>query len=170
MMVNEVLVEAFGRIQQSAHNATADLSVEQLQWRPDAEANSIGWLVWHLTRVQDDHIGAVFGSEQVWIGDQWWQRFGLDLPAQDTGFGHDLAAADKVCGVSADSLMGYHHATCQRTIELLHGIGADDLDRIIDESWDPPVTMGARLISVIADDLQHVGQAAYVRGIIERRH
>jgi hypothetical protein len=26
-----------------------------------------------------------------------------------------------------------------------------------------------RLVSVIADDLQHVGQAAYVRGILQRR-
>jgi Protein of unknown function (DUF664) len=52
--------------------------------------------------------------------------------------------------------------------ELLVGYYDADLARIVDRSWDPPVSLGVRLVSVIADDLQHAGQAAFVRGTLQR--
>ncbi len=53
-----------------------------------------------------------------------------------------------------------------RTAEFVAGLSAADLDRVVDESWDPPVTLGVRLVSVVDDDAQHAGQAAYVRGLL----
>jgi len=137
-------------------------------FRLDSESNSIAWLVWHLTRIQDDHIAAIDGSEQVWTSAGWAGRFDLPLDVADTGYGHD---PETVAVVVADApmLLGYFEAVHERTLEFLGSLEEADLSRVVDRRWDPPVTMDIRLVSVIADDLQHVGQAAYVRGIIQRR-
>ena len=72
--------------------------------------------------------------------------------------------------VTAELLVGYHDAVHDlATVQYLRGLDEPELGRIVDTSWDPPVTLGVRLVSVIADDLQHVGQAAFVRGILQRR-
>ena len=55
----------------------------------------------------------------------------------------------------------------EQTLQYLDGIGEADLDRIVDRRWDPPVTLGVRLVSVADDDIQHAGQAAFVRGVVE---
>jgi hypothetical protein len=55
-----------------------------------------------------------------------------------------------------------------RSVSYLQGLTDGDFDEVVDRSWDPPVTRGVRLVSVVGDDLQHAGQAAFVRGIVER--
>lgn len=168
MAVNEVLIDGFGRIKEVVHDVLDGLSQEQLDFRADPSANSIGWLIWHLTRVQDDHIAGVAGLDQVWLADGWEKRCGLPLEPEDLGYGHDSKQAGQVL-LSADVLAGYHDATCEQTLAFVSGITDDDLDKIVDRRWDPPVTMGVRLVSVLSDDLQHAGQAAFIKGIVQRR-
>ncbi|GAB4085635.1 DUF664 domain-containing protein [Myceligenerans cantabricum] len=165
----DLLVDAFGRILQEVHAAVRGLSAEELAWRADAEANSVGWLVWHLTRVQDDHVADAAGRTQVWTDAGWADRFGLPLPPGDTGFGHSPDDVAAVRVTSPDLLTGYHDAVHERTIEYVSALTDADLDRIVDSSWDPPVSLGVRLISVFDDDAQHAGQAALVRGLLLRR-
>jgi hypothetical protein len=165
----EVLVEAFDRLPDLVRSAVDGLSPEELHWVPTPGANSVGWLVWHLTRIQDDHVADLMGEEQVWVRDGWARRFGLDPAAGDTGYGHSVAQVDRVRPESADALIGYFEAVAARTGDFLRGLSAKDLDRVVDEGWDPPVTLGTRLVSVLNDDDQHVGQAAYVRGLIKAR-
>lgn len=162
---SELLTDAFGRISDVVHAAVEGLTEDQLTYRPGPEANSIAWLVWHLTRIQDDHVADVAGTEQVWPA--WTDRFGLPFRPGDTGYGHDSAAVGKV-RVPADLLLGYHDATHERTVEYVSGVTDNDLARVVDERWDPPVTLGVRLVSVVSDDLQHAGQAAFVRGLLPR--
>jgi uncharacterized damage-inducible protein DinB len=164
----DVLEDAFERIRDSVHPAVNGLSPEELSFRPEAESNSIAWLVWHLTRIQDDHVAAIDGTEQIWTAKGWVDRFALPLDASDTGYGHD---PERVAAVTADALtlLGYYEDVHSHTLEFVRSLSEDDLTRIVDRRWDPPVTMGVRLVSVIEDDLQHVGQAAYVRGILQRR-
>jgi uncharacterized damage-inducible protein DinB len=161
----DVLVDAFERIRDSVHPAANGLTLEELTYRPGGESNSIAWLVWHLTRIQDDHIAGVDDGRQLWISDGWAERFGLPLPLTDTGYGHDSDAVSLV-KAPAKLLLDYYEAVHQRTLRFVASLEEADLDRVVDEGWDPPVTLQVRLISVIADDLQHVGQAAYVRGIL----
>ena len=165
----EVLVDGFGRIQDTVHEAVTGLSAEQLNARLDVDANSVAWLVWHLTRVQDDHVSEVAEREQVWTAQGFEQRFGLDLAASSTGYGHDSSAVAAVRVDDPDLLLGYYDAVHAQTLEFLAGVTDADLDRIVDRRWDPPVTLGVRLVSVIDDDAQHGGQAAFVRGLLERR-
>jgi uncharacterized damage-inducible protein DinB len=164
----ELLADAFGRVREAVLEAVMSLSVDQLAFRPEPDANSIGWLVWHLTRVQDDHVAGAAGTKQVWTEGGWPERFGLPAGSMATGYGDSSAQVAQIRPVSGEVLMTYYDAVHQRTLDFVSGLTDSDLPRIVDERWDPPVTLGVRLISVIADTLQHVGQAAYVRGIIER--
>ncbi|MDV9191346.1 DinB family protein [Streptomyces sp. SR27] len=163
-----LLADSFGRVREAVHEAVDGLGDDALAARIDPDANSIAWLVWHLTRIQDDHLADAFDREQLWDADGWRDRFGLPFPKRATGYGQTRAQVGAV-RASGELLLGYHDAVHARTEELVRSLTNADLDRIVDTAWDPPVTLGVRLVSVIADDLQHAGQAAYVRGVVERR-
>lgn len=164
----EVIAEAFGRIGAMVHGAVEGLSEDELSFRVDDGANPIAWLVWHLTRIQDDHVAGVASHEQVWTRDGWFERFALPLPPEDHGYGHRPA---QVAAVRADAakLTGYYDTVEQATKAYIATLSDDDLDRVVDTRWEPPVTLGVRLVSVIDDDVAHAAQAAYLRGVIERR-
>ena len=168
MDIADLLVDAFGRVRESVHGAVTGLTEAQLAARLDPEANSIAWLVWHLTRVQDDHVAAVAGLEQVYTAKGWAKRF--DFPFDDAAIGYGQSSAD-VADVRADPalLLDYYEDVHRQTLEYVRGLTQADLDRVVDERWDPPVTLGVRLVSVVDDDLEHAGQAAFVRGVLERR-
>ena len=161
----ELLTDAFGRVRSTVHGAVRGLSTEQLAARLDEDANSIGWLCWHLTRVQDDHVAGAFGVTQVWP--RFADAFKLPFGPDDIGYGQTSAQVAEV-RVAGELLTEYYDAVHARTIELVSGITDADLSRVVDEGWDPPVTLGVRLVSVINDDLQHAGQAAFIRGVLLR--
>jgi uncharacterized damage-inducible protein DinB len=169
MTSSDLLVDAFGRIRETVHEVVAGLTPDQLAFRVESDANSIAWLVWHLTRIQDDHIAGVAETEQVWTSGGWLERFGLPFHPHAHGYGHSSADVAAVQVESAELLTRYYDAVHERTIRFVRGLPDADLPRIVDDNWDPPVTLGVRLVSIISDNLQHAGQAAFIRGIIERR-
>ena len=160
----ELLADAFGRVQETVHEAVQGLTSSQLAERLGPDANSIAWLLWHLARVQDDHVSDAFGVPQVWT--EYGKRFELPLEPYDTGYGHSSRQVAVVMVPSGDLLTGYHDAVHEQTIRLVSGVTDADLTRVVDEAWDPPVTLGVRLVSVISDCLQHAGQAVFIRGIL----
>jgi len=168
MTGTDVLIDSFQRIRDAVYPATNGLSREDLLWRPDNESNSIAWLVWHLSRIQDDRVAAVAGREQVWTSKGWADRFDLDLPISDTGLGHSPEEVGKVVA-DAPSLLGYFEDVHAASLSYVGSLTEGDLARVIGRNWDPPETVLTSLVGVVADDLQHVGQAAYVRGIVTRR-
>lgn len=163
----EILKDAFGRVRAVVADVLDGLTEEDLRFRPDPGSNSIAWLVWHLTRVQDDHVAAVSGTPQVWSAQQFSTRFALPFPEDAIGYGQSPSEASMVVA-DGPLLAAYLEAVHAATIAFVEDIDAAALDRVVDERWDPPVTLGVRLVSVIGDDLQHAGQAAYVRGLLER--
>lgn len=167
MSAADLLVDGFGRVREIVHDVLDGLTDADLQYRVDPAANSICWQIWHLTRVQDDHVAGAGGLTQVWLSD-WATRFDLPLDPRDIGYGHNC---DQVAAVRAPAslLAGYHDATYERTIAFLRTLTEDNMSRIVDRNWRPPVTMAVRLVSVLTDDLEHAGQAAFIRGVIERR-
>jgi len=167
LQVSDILIDAFSRIHEQVRAVLQGLDNEQLTFRADSDANSIAWLVWHLTRIQDDHVSEVAGHEQAWATEGWAERFALELDPLDTGYGHNRAEVAKV-RAGADLLGGYHDAVYRQTERYLKTLSNDAFDRVVDRRWDPPVTLGVRLVSVVGDDLQHVGQAAFVRGLVLR--
>ncbi|MCU1373454.1 MAG: chorismate synthase [Actinomycetia bacterium] len=170
MDVADLLTELYDRIPPRVRHAVEGLTPEQLTTPPAPGANTVGWLVWHLTRVQDHHLAELVTEDQLWVTGDWAGRFGLDPDPQNTGYEH---SADDVAAVRPDGagvLVAYHEAVAQRTGRFLRTLTAGDLDRVVDTRWDPPVTLGVRLVSVADDDLQHVGQAAYARGLLGAVH
>jgi uncharacterized damage-inducible protein DinB len=164
----DLLVDAFDRIRDSTTRVLDGLTDEELTFRATADANSIAWLVWHLTRVQDDHIADAAGAEQAWTSDGWFEDFGLPFDADETGYGMSSEQVGAVREVSAERLAAYHVAVHDRTVAYIGGLSDSELDRVVDDAWDPPVTLAVRLVSVVSDDLQHVGQAGFVRGLLPR--
>lgn len=165
MTLGDLLADTFGRIRGVVHDVSRGLTGDQLAFRPAGQANSIAWLVWHLTRIQDDHVSAVAGTEQAWIAQGWADRFGLPYLPTDTGYGHSSEQV-AACRVPAELLTGYHDAVYRNSVSYVQGLAEPELDRIVDRAWSPPVTLGVRLVSVISDDLQHAGQAAYLHGLV----
>jgi uncharacterized damage-inducible protein DinB len=163
---NEVLLDLFGRLPELVRSAVDGLSPEDLARAPAPGTNTVGWLVWHLTRVQDDHVAEVAGRPQVWQEDDWAPRFGLPPGSMETGYGWSASQVASLRPSGADVLVAYYDAVAARTTAFLETLSDADLDRVVDERWDPPVTLGVRLVSVADDDLEHVGQAAYVRGLL----
>jgi hypothetical protein len=168
MDIASLLVDAYDRVHGVVHRTVGGLTVEELAYRPDPAANSIAWLIWHLTRVQDDHVASASETEQVWVAQGFYQRFALPFDAEATGYGHDSDEVGAV-RVEAGLLLGYFDAVHAHTLSYVGRLADPDLDRIVDEGWNPPVTLGVRLVSVLSDNLQHAGQAGYVRGLAQRR-
>jgi uncharacterized damage-inducible protein DinB len=167
--VNELLIEAFDRLPDLVRSAVDGLTPEQLRTPPAEGANTVGWLVWHLTRIQDHHLAQVTGETQVYVTGDRAERFGLKPDPEDHGYRHTAAQVLAVRPESAAVLVDYYQAVHERTLAFLGGLTEAELDRVVDRSWDPPVTLGVRLVSVLNDDTQHVGQAAYLRGLLENR-
>ena len=167
MTPTELLLDEFSRIQGAVAKVLTNATVATLTFRADADANTISWLIWHLSRVQDDHIADLAGIPQVYTSQGWAERFDLPFGPAAIGYGHkstDVAAV----GADADLLRGYYEAVHTGTVAYLNSLAEADLDRVIDDSWTPAVTVGVRLASVLSDDLQHAGQAAFVRGLADR--
>ena len=164
----DVLLELYGRIPPLVASAVDGLTAEQLTWSPEPGANTIGWLTWHLNRVQDHHVSELLDSEQLWVDGDWAARVGVDPDPHNTGYGHDRSEMEAIRPDGPQVLVDYLDAVDARTTTMLRSLGDGDQDRIVDRRWDPPVPMGVRLVSIADDSLQHVGQAAYVRGLLGR--
>ncbi len=165
---NDLLVDGFDRVRQTVQQVVEGLDEDALAFRPDPEANPVGWLVWHLTRVQDDHVAVVAGGEQIWTAGGWVERFRLPFDVGAIGYGQSSEEVGRV-RASADMLAGYQDAVHRSTVDYLATLRDEDYARVVDDRWDPPVTLAVRLVSVLNDTTQHAGQAAYVRGLIDRR-
>lgn len=167
MDVSALLVELYGRIREHVRQAVEGLGPADLVRSPAPGTNPIGWLVWHLSRVQDHHVAELLDVEQLWVADGWPARFGLGPDPDDTGYGHGPDEVSRVRPESWEALVEYYEAVAQRTGQLLAGLTPAELERVVDRRWDPPVTLGVRLVSIADDDIQHAGQAKYLRGLLD---
>ncbi|MBM6404433.1 DinB family protein [Phycicoccus sp. CSK15P-2] len=166
--VNDILLDALDRVRETVHGLLDDTPEDRLAQPPAEGANTVAWLLWHLTRVLDEHVAEAFDRDVVWTGDGWYERFGLPFPASAHGYGMSY---DDVLAVrsSAEDLGGYFDATYALVTDALRGLDPADLERVVDEDWDPPVTLAVRLVSALNDATQHVGQASYAAGILTRQ-
>lgn len=169
MELNEVLIDLFGRVNEHVHEAVEGLDVDSLLTPPEPGTNPIGWLIWHVARGEDYQIADVSGQEQLWTSGDWASSFGVAPDPQNMGYGHAWTDVMAIRPESADSLVEYYAAVAAQTRKFLERTTTSDLDRIVDRNWDPPVTLGVRLVSIVDDAIQHSGQAVYARGMLERR-
>jgi uncharacterized damage-inducible protein DinB len=169
MDVSELIAELFSRVHGHVHGVLDGLATEDLYAVPEPGSNTIGWLLWHLTRVQDMHIAEILEQDQVWQEPGWSGRFGLDPDPANVGYGHSPEQVLAVRPESPEAIRDYYAEVEERTKTLVAALTPESLDRVVDTRWDPPVTLGVRLVSIVDDDIQHAGQAAYVKGLLQRR-
>jgi hypothetical protein len=169
METHDLLTDLFDRIPEHVSDAVEGLDADALSTSLVPGTNPIGWLVWHLTRVQDHHVAELLGADQVWVTGDWARRFGVDADPRNTGYGHTAEEVTTIRPAGPDVLVDYYAAVAARTRSFVRQLTPGDLDRIVDRRWDPPVSLGVRLVSIADDDIQHAGQAAYLRGLLERR-
>jgi uncharacterized damage-inducible protein DinB len=162
---SDILLDAFSRIRDTVHRVLDGISPDELTFRADPDSNTVAWLVWHLARVQDGHLADAMDAPELWAG--WVDRFGLPFDPDATGYGQSSDEVGQV-QVSADLLAGYFDEVAKRTDDWVAALTDEDLERVVDTRWDPPVTLAVRLVSVLNDDTQHAGQAALLRGIASR--
>ena len=168
-ITTELLIDGFGRIAEGVPEVVAGLSAEQLLWRPDPEANHIAWLIWHLSRQQDEQLARLGHVRSAWRSGDWAARFDLPYASDAHGYGMSSAEVGAFTVPDPAHLVGYHEAVHERTLTVLRGLGADDYGTVIDRNWNPPVTVSVRIVSVLDDAAKHLGQAQYVRGMVLRR-
>jgi hypothetical protein len=167
-LANALLLDAFGRVAEDLPHLLDGLTPEEIRWQPDPAANSIGWLVWHLSRVQDDHLAGVDHCEQVWTAAGFAERFGLAYGVREIGYGHSAAQVRAFSVTDAALLAAYHEAVHAQTVRIVTALDTAGFARIVDERWDPPVTAAVRLVSVVNDITSHLGQAQYLLGLRRR--
>lgn len=165
MRSSEILVDAYGRIEALVSGVFNGLEMDKANWRPGGSGNSISWLVWHLCRSQDEQMAQLAGVESVWRHDGYAGRFAFDLDPDSTGYGHSTQQVDAVRLESLDLLRQYHQAVLAQSLAFVGTLVDADLDTVVDRRWNPPVTLGVRLVSIVEDCMQHGGQAAYVKGL-----
>lgn len=165
METSQLFEDAFGRIGTIVSGVLDGLSPRQANWRPGGAGNSVTWLVWHLSRSQDEQIADAAGLESVFRRGGYADRFGFALDPESTGYGHSSEQVDAVQVDSLDLLREYNEAVLARSLAYVRKLSGNELDRVVDERWDPSVTLGVRLISILNDSVQHAGQAAYVKGL-----
>jgi DinB superfamily len=169
MDVAGLLLELYGRVPPLARHAVDGLDLESLIEPPTPGSNPVAWLVWHLARVQDSHIAELVDDDQIWETGDWAAQFGLEPDPMNTGYGHTPGEVATVRPQSPQALLAYLDSVDARTRTMLESLSPGDLDRVVDRRWDPPVTLGVRLVSVADDCLQHAGQAAYAKGQVQRQ-
>ncbi|MFC2032859.1 DinB family protein [Chloroflexota bacterium] len=166
----DLLTDGYTRISQILERTLKGLSVDDLKWLPHPDSNSVGWLTWHLTRVHDDHIASLMGEEQLWIKGGWHAKFNRPADSKDRGFGDTPEQVAAFECPDAETMLAYHRAVSERSKSFFLTLSETDLDRELNEpQYTPLPTVGVRLVSVLADNLQHAGQASFVRGQLQGR-
>ena len=165
-----VIQDAFSRVRGTLHRSLSGLTRKELHYYPHIESNTIAWLAWHLTRIQDDHLADLAGTQQEWIRSKWYERFSLAPDPTNTGGGHTTEQVREFVTPDCEVLLAYHDAVYTQSCSYLETVRPTDLDRILNEpQYQPLPTVGVRLVSVISDNSQHAGQIAYLRGLLQGR-
>ncbi|MGO4256357.1 mycothiol transferase [Marmoricola sp. RAF53] len=168
MDVGDLFKDAVGRVTEQVPGLVEGLDEDDLAWRPEPGANSIAWLLWHLTRVADEYSAVYAEVPPRWTGGGWYERFALPFGPEAHGYGFTAEQVGQV-RASAENLAGYYADVEPVLVRFLAALTPEDLDRVVDKEWDPPVTLGVRMVSIVDDMVQHMAQAAYLRGMLDRR-
>ena len=156
-------------ISQELERVLEGLTVEDLNQRRRPSCNSIGWLAWHLTRSQDRAVEDLMGEEQLWTKDKWYLKFNRAPDPTDTGYQHSMEEVETFKSPDSRTLLAYHRAVLEQSLRYISSkLSEAELDReFVNPTFTYRKTVRERLLGLINEGLQHVGQAAYVRGLLK---
>jgi hypothetical protein len=165
----QFIAAIYARISQELERVLDGLTKDDLNQIPGPDCNSIGWLVWHLTRSQDRAIADLTGEDQFWVKDGWHARFGRPPDPADTGFGHSSEDIAAFKSPGSKTLWEYHLTVFEPAKRyIVDRLSETDLEREVERPTFSTVSpVHAILVGVLNDSLQHLGQAAYLRGMLK---
>lgn len=170
MDTKDLALDVLDRVHGVLQRVLRDLGGDELHRLPHPESNSIAWLVWHLTRVQDVSVSGLAEQDQVWVSEGWHATFGMEADLEQDGFGHTPEDVASFRAPSAQALLDYHESVLACSKAYVSGLAPEGFDRELNQpQYQPLPTVGVRLVSVISDNLQHAGQAAYLLGLFQGR-
>ena len=169
MQWQQLVTDIFERISQELEHALDGLTVDDLNQHPCPGCNSIGWLTWHLTRAHDRVTADLLGEEQLWIKEGWYARFNRTPDPQDKGVGHSLEEIAAFSSPDASTLLEYHRAVLLQSKRYINNkLSETELNREFDNPVRPDVkNVRTQLMRLINDNMQHLGQVNYVRGMLK---
>ena len=164
MTLNEFIESALSQEHQFLTEAVQDLTPQELAWRAGPEANPIGWILWHMLRVEDFWV-QFFAQRQLelWERDGWHQKFGL--PTRDTGFGHTTEQVASFPALDLSELLKYGEAVRASTLAYLRGLGPADF-QVIPRERRPDMSIGGMFRQIVGELFQHQGHIAYLKGLV----
>jgi len=161
----QLIISIFERMSQIMEKSLQRLTLDDVNQQPSRDTNSMGWLAWHLTRCYDEAMANLLGEEQLWIKGKWHAKFNRPADPQDLGFGHSPEDLSAFKSPEVQILLGYYRAVLELMRHYITNLSESDLDQKLDHPRFP--TVAARLVGVVNDSYQHIGQIAYVRGLLK---
>ena len=163
MTLNEFITDALEKENGFLLDALDGLTSDELAWQPAPDANSIGWILWHMVRVEDMwiHFFAQFQTE-LWETEGWHEKFGL--PTRDNGFGHTAEQVNNFPSIDLAQFLEYRASVRASTLVYLNTLSPDDMETVPRERR-PEMSLGAMFRQIIGEMYQHVGHIAYLRGL-----
>jgi hypothetical protein len=165
MEATELAIAALTRSYGILERAADGLSDEQFHHLPTPDSNSIAWLVWHLSRWKDNNASRLSGQQSVWEGQGWAEKFGMAADAAGMGDTPEQVAAFRP---KRELLFGYASAAQAAALERIALLKPADLDRDVETPWGTR-SAGLILTASLNDSIQHIGQIAYLRGMLTGR-
>ena len=164
MNLNEFIEDALNKEHKSLMEAVTDLTPQELAWRAGPEANPIGWILWHMIRVEDMWIQFfVQHQPEIWERDGWHQKFGL--PTRNNGFGHTPDQVSDFPNLDLSELLSYGQAVRTQTLQYLGGLSPEDYN-IVPRERRPEMSVGAVFRQIVGEFYQHQGHISYLKGLI----
>lgn len=175
MQLNEFIEQCLEDYRRRVDAATAPLTEEEMGWRPDAESNSIAFIMWHTARVEDRLVNVFArGAEEVWTRDGWSARTGI--PEADHGVNYSLEQVAALPPITKEDLQEYLEAVREETLTYLRGLDDDDFDAVPEDRTPFPEfpatvryfrgrSIGGIFRQLVGEEDQHLGQVSYIRGL-----
>ena len=164
MELNEFVAFALDREQEFLLEAVNDLTPEEMAWRAGPEANPIGWILWHMLRVEDMWFQFFIQRNiEIWEREGWNEKFGL--PTRDNGFGHTQEQVAQFPALDLAELLNYGQAVRAATLEYLKTLTPDDY-AIVPREQRPEMSIGAICSQIIGEVFQHQGHISYLKGLM----
>ena len=167
MKTVDFILDLLDRVQQELTKAVDSLTDEEMAWRPGPGANSIGFVLWHQMRCEDQMVHAwIQGETQSWVSEQWFRKLNLpDDPGKD-GYGYTAEQVAAFLVPPLKDLLDYGAAVRIRTVQYLKNLAPEELDRVVHIEPLPEVDKVSELFSSLLVEIAlHVGQIAYLRGL-----
>jgi hypothetical protein len=172
----ELLADLVAYLASSVRKAVAGLSRAELTWHPDAEGNSIGITVWHVSRWLDVLTMRVYegrpASEEQWFTRGWAQKTGYD--PRGIGYlglgaltGYTWAEVVAVPFLGADDLLMYLDQVSEALRQQLLSLPEGALDRPAPGLQDGR-TLYQRTRSILAGCFGHLGEIEALKAMQRR--